>query len=199
MSSGRISSLIAAPIAKRDCVVSPGVSILANTVACGAITPSQPPDQTIGIPAISSRLRVPFLPRARRYVWSARVRLKSLTPPFPSVFPIKATTWSAVNLPDLKQASRPDTSWGLANSNLTTSTAISKSPSFHLSLSGKSPIEPHYSTQHKQRRYRHCDYQSRDRKHGGRETVTRFRINSHRQGDGSSCGQKTSDGHFFEA
>jgi len=39
---------------------------LANTVACGVMTPSQPPDQTIGMRAISASLRLPRLCSVRR-------------------------------------------------------------------------------------------------------------------------------------
>ena len=49
MSSGRSSALIAVPMASRDLFAGPVLALRANTVACGVITPSQPPDQTIGI------------------------------------------------------------------------------------------------------------------------------------------------------
>ena len=59
---GKSSALIAVPIARRDFDDGPVLSLLANTVACGVMTPSQPPDQTIGIVAISASLRLPRLP-----------------------------------------------------------------------------------------------------------------------------------------
>ena len=75
----------------------PGLGVAANMVACGVITPSQPPDQTIGIFAISASLRLPCLLQHRRNAWSARMRVKSLTPPLPSVLPMTAITSSALN------------------------------------------------------------------------------------------------------
>ena len=82
----------------------------ANTVACGVITPSQPPDQTIGMLAMSASLRLPCFSSTRRNASSARMRVKSLTPPLPSVLPITAMTSSAANWPLAMQASRPDAS-----------------------------------------------------------------------------------------
>ena len=49
MSSGNSSTLIAVPMASRDFDAGPVLPLRANTVACGVITPSQPPDHTIGI------------------------------------------------------------------------------------------------------------------------------------------------------
>ncbi len=97
MSSGKSSALIAVPIASRDCDGGPDFAFLANTVACGVMTPSQPPDQTIGMSAISASLRRPRLASTRRNAWSARMRVKSLTPPLPSVLPMTAITSSAAN------------------------------------------------------------------------------------------------------
>ena len=99
MSSGKSSTLIAVPMASRDFDAGPVLPLAANTVACGVMTPSQPPDHTIGIFAISASLRLPFLSSTRRNAWSARMRVKSLTPPLPSVLPITAMTSSAVNWP----------------------------------------------------------------------------------------------------
>ena len=66
MSSGKISALIAVPITSRDLSAGPVLLFRANTVACGVMTPSQPPDQTIGIVAISSTERLPsFFSTAR--------------------------------------------------------------------------------------------------------------------------------------
>ena len=52
---GHNPALIAVPIASRDFVAGPVFSLRANTVACGVMTPSQPPDHTIGICATSLR------------------------------------------------------------------------------------------------------------------------------------------------
>ena len=49
------------PIVNRDSDDGPVLPVRANIVACGVMTPSQPPDQTIGIDAISASLRVPCL------------------------------------------------------------------------------------------------------------------------------------------
>ena len=49
ISSGKISALIAVPMTSRDLSAGPVLALRANTVACGVMTPSQPPDQTIGI------------------------------------------------------------------------------------------------------------------------------------------------------
>ena len=59
ISSGKISALIAVPMTRRDLLAGPVLALRANTVACGVITPSQPPDQTIGIFAISASERLP--------------------------------------------------------------------------------------------------------------------------------------------
>jgi len=59
MSSGKSSALIAVPIVRRDFDAGPVLPFLANTVACGVMTPSQPPDQTIGMVAISASPRLP--------------------------------------------------------------------------------------------------------------------------------------------
>jgi len=66
ISSGRSSALIAVPIARRDFDAGPVLPFLANTVACGVMTPSQPPDQTIGMVAISASLRLPCFCSVRR-------------------------------------------------------------------------------------------------------------------------------------
>ena len=97
MSSGSSSTLIAVPIASRDCDVGPVLLFDANTVACGVMTPSHPPDHTIGIFAMSASLRLPFFNSTRRNASSARMRVKSFTPPLPSVLPITAVISSAVN------------------------------------------------------------------------------------------------------
>ncbi len=101
MSSGKISALIAVPMTSRDLFAGPVLALRANTVACGVMTPSQPPDQTIGICAISASERLPSFFSTARNAWSARMRVKSLTPPLPSVLPITAMTSSAANWPVL--------------------------------------------------------------------------------------------------
>src|SRR6266446_2095169 len=115
---------MAVPITRRDLSADPFVSFLANTVPLGVMTPSQPPDHTIGTVATSASLRVPCFNSTRRKAWSARRRVKSLTPPLPSVFPTTATTWSAVNCPARMRSSRPEPSWTLLSSTFATSTAI---------------------------------------------------------------------------
>src|SRR5581483_9300051 len=96
----------------------------AKTVACGVMTPSQPPDQTIGILAMSASLRLPCLSSTRRNAWSARMRVKSLTPPLPSVLPMTAITSSAANWPFLMHSSTPPASCTVFNSTFATSIAI---------------------------------------------------------------------------
>src|SRR2546429_6729319 len=78
MSSGRIFGLTAVPITRRCLVVGPCLPFRAKTVAWGVITPSQPPDHTIGTPRIASALRFPCLASAARNALSARMRVKSL-------------------------------------------------------------------------------------------------------------------------
>ena len=124
MSSGSSSALIAVPIAKRDFDGRPVLSFVANTVACGVMTPSHPPDQTIGIAAISASLRLPCFCNTRRKAWSARMRVKSFTPPLPSVLPMTAITWSAANCPRTMHASSPEASCTFLSSIFATSTAI---------------------------------------------------------------------------
>src|SRR2546422_5444299 len=86
--------------------------------------PSHPPDHTIGPVATSASPRLPCFNSTRRKAWSASRRVKSLTPPLPSVFPTTATTWSAVNWPARMRSSRPEASWTLLSSTFATSTAI---------------------------------------------------------------------------
>ena len=92
ISSGNSSALIAVPITSRDLSAGPVLPLRAKTVACGVMTPSQPPDQTIGICAISASERCRCFMQHARNAWSARMRVKSLTPPLPSVLPITAMT-----------------------------------------------------------------------------------------------------------
>src|SRR5215831_2310402 len=129
ISSGRSSALIAVPIAKRGFDAGPVLPFLANTVACGVMTPSQPPDQTIGMVAISASPRLPCLCSVRRKAWSARMRVKSFTPPLPSVLPITAITSSAANCPRAMHASSPEASCTVLSSIFATSIAIRPHPS----------------------------------------------------------------------
>src|SRR5271166_6633479 len=55
------------------------------------------------------------------------MRVKSLTPPLPSVFPMTAITSSAVNCPAARRTSRPDASCTLLSSTLATSIDIVRS------------------------------------------------------------------------
>ena len=48
---------MAVPMVRRDLLAGPVLSLRAKIVACGVITPSQPPDQTIGMSAISASPR----------------------------------------------------------------------------------------------------------------------------------------------
>ncbi len=77
MSSGRICSLIAYPTDRRGSSLGstePSGSV-AKIVACGARTPSVPPDQTIGICSTSSDDRVPRAMRTSRNARSAMIRV----------------------------------------------------------------------------------------------------------------------------
>src|SRR5262245_23377647 len=123
ISSGFNSALIAAPMVSLLFEAGPVFSFLANTVACGVMTPSQPPDQTIGIRATSASLQ-PCLMSTRRNAWSARMRVKSLTPPLPSVLPITATTSLAANWPARMRSSSPEASCTVLSSTFATSIAI---------------------------------------------------------------------------
>ena len=125
MSSGRIGALIAVPMASRGVCAGPVSSLRAKTVACGVSTPSQPPDQTMGMPPTSAALRLPCARRTPRKAVSERMRVKSLTPPLPSVLPITATTESAAMRPVAISASRPDASVTDPISTFATSMAMS--------------------------------------------------------------------------
>ena len=124
MSSGSSSSLSAVPMTSRACAAGPVLALRAKTVAWGVMTPSQPPDHTIGIFAISASLRLPSFNRTRRKAWSARIRVKSLTPPLPSVLPTTAMTSSARNCPAAMAWVSPLASWTLFSSIFTTSIAM---------------------------------------------------------------------------
>ena len=124
MSSGSSTALIAVPITSRAFEAGPVLSLRAKTVACGVMTPSQPPDHTIGIWLTAFSSRLPCLSNTRRKAWSARMRVKSLTPPFPSVLPMTPMTSSALNSPLVMPFSRPEASDTDFNSTLRTSIAI---------------------------------------------------------------------------
>src|SRR6202011_60349 len=68
--------------------------------------------------------RLPSLRSTARNAWSARMRVKSLTPPLPSVLPITAITSSAANVPALMHASIPEASITVFNSTLETTIAM---------------------------------------------------------------------------
>jgi hypothetical protein len=77
MSSGSSSSLIAKPTVRRGSSVcgADSAGTVAKMVACGLITPSVPPDQTIGTSLTSSAVRLPFSTRTSRNARSAMMRV----------------------------------------------------------------------------------------------------------------------------
>jgi hypothetical protein len=77
MSSGANTSLIANPTVSRGSSVGSTCSAgtVAKIVACGLSTPSVPPDQTIGIRAMSSAGRVPRAANTSRKARSAMIRV----------------------------------------------------------------------------------------------------------------------------
>ncbi len=87
----------------------------AKTAICGLNTPSVPPDNTQG-----TRIRAASGERSSRSASSSisdcvkKPRVKSLTPPFPSVLPITATTWAGSSRSESKSARRAETSFGPA-------------------------------------------------------------------------------------
>src|ERR1700704_6200446 len=137
ISSGLSSALMAVPMVRRGFEAGPGFSLRAENVAWGGVTPSQPPDHTIGMSAISGSPRRPLFSSTRRNAWSARMRVKSFTPPLPSVLPITAMTWSAVNCPLRIQASSPEASCTLFSSTFATSMAILLFPRLFCVPSGR--------------------------------------------------------------
>ncbi len=77
MSSGSSFSLIAKPIVSLGsslCSAS-SAGTVAKIVACGLITPSVPPDQTIGTCLTSCTLRVPLAVSTSRNARSAIIRV----------------------------------------------------------------------------------------------------------------------------
>ena len=76
MSSGSSTSLIANPTVSRGSSVgSTSVGTVAKIVACGLITPSVPPDQTIGTSLDLRRRRAPFSTSTSRNARSAMIRV----------------------------------------------------------------------------------------------------------------------------
>jgi hypothetical protein len=77
ISSGSSCSLIAKPTVSRGSSVAFTASsgTVAKTVACGLMTPSVPPDHTIGICLTSSAERVPFPAMTSRKARSAMIRV----------------------------------------------------------------------------------------------------------------------------
>ncbi len=77
MSSGSSFSLIAKPTVSRGSSVRSAwpAGRVAKIVACGLITPSVPPDHTIGTCLTSSALRVPFAASTSRNARSAMIRV----------------------------------------------------------------------------------------------------------------------------
>ena len=77
MSSGSSTSLIAKPTVSRGSSVFSTASSgsVAKIVAWGLMTPSVPPDQTIGICLTCSLDRVPFSSRTSRKARSAMIRV----------------------------------------------------------------------------------------------------------------------------
>ena len=77
MSSGSSTSLIAKPTVSRGSseAGAEAGSTVAKMVACGEITPSVPPDQTIGICFTSSAPRLPLASSTSRKARSAMIRV----------------------------------------------------------------------------------------------------------------------------
>src|SRR4029077_9073634 len=148
ISSGLSSLLMAVPMVRRGFEAGPVLSWRAKIVAWGVMTPSQPPDHTIGMSAISASPRRPLLSSTRRNAWSARMRVKSFTPPLPSVLPITAMTWSAVNWPWRIQASSPEASCTLFSSTFATSMAILLLPRLFCLPSGRTRPRHHLAAEH---------------------------------------------------
>ena len=74
MSSGSSTSLIAKPTVSRGSSVGSTRRCVAKIVACGLITPSVPPDQTIGI-CLTWSAGAPFSTSTSRNARSAMIRV----------------------------------------------------------------------------------------------------------------------------
>ncbi len=113
--SAGTSAANAMPIASAGDPEGCRAGIRANTAICGLNTPSVPPDNTQG-----TRIRAASGERSSRSAssnisdWVKKPRVKSLTPPFPSVLPITAMTWAGSRLPVSKSVRRAETSFGPA-------------------------------------------------------------------------------------
>jgi hypothetical protein len=81
-------------------------------------TPSVPPDHTIGTSSTQPASRAVRSRSTPRNAWSARIRVKSLTPPLPSVLPTTATTSSAAKAPASISRAIPDASDTLSSTTL---------------------------------------------------------------------------------
>src|SRR3984885_2986090 len=126
-SSGRNSRGCAMPMlrrlpsVRRAGAVESGVRV--NTVMCGLSTPSVPPDMTKGMRSSTSSVEMPRKgASAPASVTVAYSRVKSLTPPFPSVFPRMARIDFGSIPPALISLIRPEVSPGPEVGMRTTST-----------------------------------------------------------------------------
>ena len=117
ISSGRKSRVCAMPTLSRFSLdFSPTLSVArlrVKTVMCGDSTPSVPPDMTNAMRASTSRgASLRCEERALHNAATAYSRVKSLTPPLPSVLPSTATMDEGSSAPPSMSAIRPDTSPG---------------------------------------------------------------------------------------
>ncbi len=113
-SSGRKARVCEMPTARRFAPPFPVAALRrVNTEACGLSTPSVPPDITMATRASTSSGSQPRLgARAWAKARQAYSRVKSLTPPLPSVLPRMATMSRASSVPARSSFVRPDTSPG---------------------------------------------------------------------------------------
>ena len=117
ISSGRKSRVWATPTLKRfspaPSSAAPQHRLRANTVICGESTPSVPPDMTNAILASTARgASFKCGASALHNAATAYSRVKSFTPPLPSVFPSTARMDSGASAPLSIRAMRPETSPG---------------------------------------------------------------------------------------
>jgi len=77
MSSGSSCSLMATPTVRRGSSVCRAFSAgtVAKIVACGLMTPSVPPDQTMGMSPTAAALRLPLAASTSRKARSAMIRV----------------------------------------------------------------------------------------------------------------------------
>ena len=103
----------------------PQHGLRANTVICGESTPSVPPDMTNAILASTARgASCKCGASALHNAATAYSRVKSFTPPLPSVFPSTARMDSGASAPLSMRAMRPETSPGPLVGMRVTSTEI---------------------------------------------------------------------------